>query len=910
MNREDLLAFWGKTVVRTGEPLEQTDAPSAGYPAYKPVLHHLLDVAAVALRWQHWNVASQKREAVLLGVGPEELAPALAFLAGIHDIGKFSRSFQALDPRFWPTRVLGPMRTEGNTKHWRNTAILLRTEPIASELEKLFPGTDRDLLGQLIAAVSGHHGQPPKIEEVNADSRSGQRSHQIGSVCVSAAHEAVLLLRQVIQPLPLKSLERHRSVARWSWMLSGFVTISDWVGSDDLTFRFEPSNIPIEEYWKIALSRADKALALKGLVPKVPVTRPSFATIAPQASGRLRPMQELAQEVALTTSAQLVIVEDTTGSGKTEAAVMLATRMMSAGKGEGIYFALPTMATANAMHGRLADTYRSFFVDSASPSLVLAHGRSNVSKFLSENRTGNSMASGSNDETASAYCTDWISDDRRKAFLADVGAGTIDQAFLAVLPKRFLTLRQFALARRILVIDEAHCFDSYMREELKELVRLHAQNGGSTIVLSATLTVSQRRELAEAFGTGIGLRNPEVLGEQLKSAGYPLLTSVSDGRVHEHEPGFDESLRREIAIERVPERRSAIATAIEAAEHGASVAVICNAVDEAIGAYEEISGRLADRTRIQLFHARFAQCDRQGIEDEVLRRFGRPSKVEDRAGRILVATQVVEQSLDLDFDFLVSDLCPIDLLIQRAGRLWRHMDLRPAHRRPIKGPRMVVLSPSPDDVSDAEWLKPALGNASYVYRNPAVMWRTAHALFNAGRITTPDSFRSLIEYVYAEDELPDVLRSQQIEAEGRLSGESALGRFNVVNLEDGYLALESELSPNEDIGTRLGEKTVTLRLAREREGRLIPWSLAPVDDPRIAWVVSEVRVRETLIQGTDPLDSDLRLHEEAKRDWPKWQRGMQIAIVQDDTGVRLGGRVRWTYCKTMGLKPCSPVTRE
>ena len=413
-------------------------------------------------------------------------------------------------------------------------------------------------------------------------------------------------------------------------------------------------------------------------------------------------MQKLAEEAPLKDGAQLFILEDTTGAGKTEAAIMLAARMMAAGKGEGLYFALPTMATANAMYGRLAGTYLKLFETSASEdlSLVLAHGKSNLSEAFRAIVNSTGMANGSENETASAFCTQWIADNRKKAFYADVGAGTIDQAFLSILPKKHLTLRQYGLAGRILIVDEAHCFDAYMGEELSALLELHAQNGGSAIVLSATLSLEQRRNMTEAFAKGLGLRDPEDLSDQLCSEAYPLLTSATIGGVQECESGFDSALRRSVTVERLPDRTIAETRALSAAKKGAAVLVICNAVDEAIAVYESIANQVDHLDRVHLFHARFAQGNRQDIEEDVLRRFGRDADPTDRAGHILVATQVVEQSLDLDFDLVISDLAPVDLIIQRAGRMWRHLDKRPRERRPVEKPHILVVSPDPDQVED------------------------------------------------------------------------------------------------------------------------------------------------------------------------------------------------------------------
>ena len=910
-----LLAFWGKTPRRPGNSPETVFNTTEGQCSYKPVLHHLIDVAAVALRWQQLNLSRLEREAALLKASPECLAKTTAFLSGVHDLGKFSRGFQAKVPELWPKQVLGPKREISDRGHWRNTAILLRAEPISQEFASLLPSIPYDI-APIIAAIAGHHGRPPEGQnEVHADPGKARRDQQLGEECVDAAHTAFCILRNLINPSPLLSLEKQKQSAQWSWRLSGLITLADWVGSDSLSFAFGPIDRPLDDYWNQALERAGEALKRKGLQPRSPKSRPSYASFAPQAAARPRPMQKLAKEAPLKDGAQLFILEDTTGAGKTEAAIMLAARMMAAGKGEGLYFALPTMATANAMYGRLAGTYQKLFETSAAddPSLVLAHGRSNLSEAFRTIVNSTGMANGSEDETASAFCTQWIADNRKKAFYADVGAGTIDQAFLSILPKKHLTLRQYGLAGRILIIDEAHCFDAYMGEELSALLELHAQNGGSAIVLSATLSLEQRRNMTEAFAKGLGLRDPEDLSDQLCSEAYPLLTSATIGGVQERESGFDSALRRSVTVERLPDRTTAKTRALSAAKEGAAVLVICNAVDEAIAVYESLVVQVDHSDHIHLFHARFAQSDRQAIEEDVLHRFAHDAKATDRAGHILVATQVVEQSLDLDFDLIISDLAPVDLIIQRAGRMWRHLDERPPESRPIDSPQVLVVSPDPDRVEDAKWLEPVLGKAAFVYQHAGVMWRSAKALFNAGRIDTPESFRPLIEYVYANEDVPPALEGKQLDDVGTESGERSLGQFNVVKLQDGYGNLPTELSGTEDIGTRLGEPTVMLRLARIEEDRLIPWCSVPDDDPNRAWSLSEIRVREKFLAGALSPPKDQALQERAKSNWPEWERDILIAVIEGDGRVRLEGvkdGSYFTYCPRIGFRRMVPPTRE
>ena len=181
------------------------------------------------------------------------------------------------------------------------------------------------------------------------------------------------------------------------------------------------------------------------------------------------------------------------------------------------------------------------------------------------------------------------------------------------------------------------------------------------------------------------------------------------------------------------------------------------------------------------------------------------------------------------------------------------------------------------------------------------MWRSAKALFDAGCIDTPGSFRPLIKCVYANEDVPLALEEKQIEDEGKEMGNRSLGQFNVVSLKDGYGNLSTDLSGTEDIGTRLGEETVTLRLARLAEGRLVPWCAD--DDPNRAWALSEIRVRKKFLTGASPPPEDQVLHDQAKRDWPEWERcEILIAVVEEDGRVRLEGVDRdFTYSKKRGM---------
>lgn len=823
-----------------------------------------------------------------------------AIAAGLHDLGKLSRSFQYLHPAFWPHSALGtrPDTLPQTLRHWEATAILLNTNEVRASLSSVFG--EHGLSETLISAVAGHHGAAPRGEYVHAAPLMARRHPEIGLECVAAA--AALSAELVSLFGILGNLGEIAEPEAFSFALNGLITLADWVGSDESFFEFVDPALPLTAYWPLALRRADEALESKGLLPAHAISAPSLHGLSAHA-GRPRPMQALAGSMPISEEPQIIVIEDGTGSGKTEAAFLLAGRMMAAGLGEGLFVALPTMATANAMHGRLEAALGGLFDGGA--SLVLAHGRAGIARQL-DTLVATGEEGGGEQSRVRTWFNAWIADSRKKAFFASAGVGTIDQAFLSILPKKHLTMRQYALAGRILVVDEAHACDAYMGEELKTLAEMHARLGGSMIVLSATLGLAVRSKLIESFalGRGVHSRRMGALREQVRSTAYPLLTRWSLGEgVEEIGVESDPALARSVDIARVETRADVVRIALDAAARGAAVAIVCNAVDPAIETFEALLAAGHDPSRVHLFHARFTVEDRLGIEERVQAWFGRASGDRERAGRILVATQVIEQSLDVDFDLIVSDLAAVDLIVQRAGRLWRHQ----RQQRPLAAPVLHLLTPDPGSVQELKWLEATLGPASFVYNMPGVLWRTARDLLAKGRLDTPGDLRRLIETAYdvREDDLPAALRSGHATSVGRGYAERAQARRNTIIPANGYIELTTP-SADEDIGTRLGEKSLTIRLGRRDGLALGPLCRRSGADDRLNWALSEIAVRDAWFRssrgGALPQPADEAIVEAARSLWPEWERGIPLYDVdRDGRLLSVEGRM-YLYDDETGLR--------
>lgn len=623
-----------------------------------------------------------------------------------------------------------------------------------------------------------------------------------------------------------------------SWQIAGLCTLADWIGSDGAHFSFCADPMPLDEYWKrVALPAADRAVRETELAPCRPSQFAGIERLFPKVA-QPTSLQAYLAEVEIPDGPSLWIIEDTTGSGKTEAAITLAQRLMASSRADGIYVALPTMATADAMYTRMGEAYRRLYDDETTPSLVLSHGSRHLSKaFRSSIGLSVQEPAGSAETEASAavYCNEWIADNRKKALFASVGVGTVDQALLAVLPARHQTLRLLGLQRKIIVLDEVHAYDTYMSGLLAVLLEEHARSGGSAILLSATIPVRMRRNLTQAYLHGLIAEPARAGSEEDATPAFPLVSSVDANRLTEQAFMVSTERRREVGVRFVYQYESALNSVVEKSHNGSCVCWIRNTVDDAKRAYGDLIECGITPDQIDLFHSRFSMVDRIQIEERVLRLFGERSSSAERHGRILIATQVVEQSLDLDFDFMISDLAPIDLLIQRAGRLRRHL-------RDAEGNRtssdtdgrgvttLYVFAPEFSPEPPSTWPGEAFRGTLAVYAYPGRLWLTQRILEEKGRWIMPDDARTLIEYVYgvgAQELIPDALERRESRAIGEDHSKRAVAELNALRFESGYCRENGGVDLWDDehrIMTRLGGESVEVVLVVDRDGALIPYA--------------------------------------------------------------------------------------
>jgi CRISPR-associated endonuclease/helicase Cas3 len=870
----DPRSFWGKSRTSDG--------------TIHPLPYHCLDVASVADVLLEQYPRRLQWLATMLAADLQTVKGLLVRLIALHDIGKFHPEFQNKVSGY----CLEHFPDLENYARYGGRHDLLGYQ-IADRLD-LFDDFAPHLEGwcppdfdKLFAAVAFHHGSPAEPELNSAWSKGAD----VVAPTVRKYVEGVVRLIPCEGRLPR---QQKSSLEVVSWAVAGLTVLADWIGSNSEIFEFHEPNLTLAEYWPKARERAERAVTEAGILPVAVRELAAPVELLPYGE-TASPLQIAAFDVPISEGPQLFIIEDVTGAGKTEAALILASRLLAAGQANGLYFALPTMATANAMYERMRCVYRKLFASSELPSLVLAHGRRALNDgFTDTILTAPSVTAIASDgsEPSEVACTAWIADDRRKSFFAHVGAGTIDQALLSVLPSRHQALRLWGLADRVLIVDEAHSYDPYVNRELERLIEFHTALGGSTIILSATLATQERNRLADAFSKG-ALRQTGISVAPACNQHYPLLTAISVGGRLEREVESREDLKRILPVRRLADFDAAVEAVVFAATEGASVAWIRNAVDDAIEAAQALEARGLEPL---LLHARFAMGDRLDKEKEIARRLGRRSEKEDRRGFVVVGTQILEQSLDYDVDAMVSDLAPIDLIIQRGGRLWRHPDRA---ERPFSNAELLVVSPDPGDVRDERWYAQVSERAPYVYRDHRVIWRTARALFDAGQIETPGKVRDLIARVYDDgaEPCPEVIENASYQADGQRYSHVSVAESNLLRLENGYRGNNQLWRDDRKIPTRFEEElSVVFRLGLMSNGQIVPWWSDGIDrndarQKRQAWALSEVSIQQRRASGVPAPTGDLaRMIQAAKADWGKWEQDIPLLLLEPN-GASWQGRV-------------------
>ena len=792
------LALWAKSGDETGHSL----------------ICHMLDVAAVAeaiVRRESDRTRTWVSER--LGLPPASVATWLGALVGLHDFGKAIPGFQAKWDVGKASGAAAGLRFRAIAlaadRHDVASAVLLR-QMLATRAS--YPAW----VDALSLALGAHHGYVPRPTDLlNGKPRNEGTEWNAARRALFDAYWQVFALEsepgQSCPDLP---------VTAW---FAGLTSVADWIGSNtDWFLPGERDETLVGHYGK-ARELAERALdeigwpAYRPLLDHEEGTDALIRQVLRRQTGEeisARPLQSVADRLLSEANGPtLMIVEAPMGEGKTELAFLAHLRLQAANGHRGLYVALPTQATGNAMFDRALTFLQSFSSD-IRLDIQLAHGGAILDERIPRLRG----VDASSDESVTSSA--WFSQ-RRRALLSPYGVGTVDQALFATLNVKHHFVRLWGLANRVVVLDEVHAYDTYTSGLIEALLRWLKAMNCSVVLMSATLPLRRRAAFIEAWGA-----------RDTGGTAYPrVLMTIGDQVVGDH------VVCRPLApihVSGIAEDTEVVAeAALAKLKGGGCGVVIVNTVQRAQTLYGLLKGRVAEDVELLLFHARYPADERGIRERAVLSHFGRGGERPARA--LLVATQVVEQSLDIDFDFMISDLAPADLLLQRAGRLHRHERIRPeAHATPT----LIVAGLVGDRLP--ELIETAWG---FVY-DPYVLYRTWAILVGEPVWHFPDDIDRLVQEVYGNDPFEGVERAEFVKALDQALGKHLAivqdHRQRAINVaidaqaepQNAYLQPPRAGEEGDDPGlravTRLGDDGVTaVPILVAQDG----WRLFPSDPP-------------------------------------------------------------------------------
>jgi len=737
--------------------LKRIWAKTAEDGTWHPLLLHCLDVAAAALAvLEREPLKTRCQLAAALGLPWHDARPWLLLLIAAHDVGKACPGFQCK----WQNLSGLDAGRSPNTKI--NHAFVSQIVLAAWLQER---GWSEELARLAADAVGCHHGSRASTRTL--DLLAGDASAVGRAEWQAVRHETLEALQAVFQPgePPAKATFTGPEFM----MLAGLTSFADWIGSNAGWFGFAGENdIADPKGWFENRSHvAERTLDEIGWLPRAPLSAMprSFAEVF---EFEPRPLQQAtATALAEVPEPAIILIEAPMGEGKTEAAWFAHLELQRKFDHRGMYIALPTQATGNAMFARTLEFLQKHGAGRRL-DIQLLHGGTLLNAAFQELRLA-SVHDEDAGKAADVRASEWFTS-KKRALLSEYGVGTVDQALLPILPVRHHFVRLWGLANRVVIFDEIHAYDAYTGTLLIHLVRWLLALGSSVVLLSATLPPAIRRKLAEVVGT----RLPE------QGAAYPRLTLFSSGAVSQEHFAADPSRRQTIEVRPIGAALEEVQAALAERLGGGGMGLaLVNTVQRAQQLYslypegsallwegEQVGKRLEDGTEVYLFHARFPAAQRQIREQRVLDIFGKSGEETGlRAGRkILIATQVAEQSLDLDFDVIATDLAPIDLLLQRAGRLWRH----PRERRPVAGPALLVAGL--DGEQPANFGRPLWWSAVYAESILLSTWTLLSDSMHR-TIILPDDIDRLVQSVYEEQiEMPESLRERMDKALAEADG--------------------------------------------------------------------------------------------------------------------------------------------
>lgn len=783
-----------------------------------PLMTHLDDTMRVARwLWMNW-ISDGQRAFCIRSIDPsnEETAVNLAgFLGAVHDIGKATPVFQTQKGYCNSLDLDRILLEKLERAGFCGISSLQLTEPskshhtIAAEylLSNNFHVND-----DISSIVGGHHGKPVD-NRTNVDDEKYyplnlfQSEDCNSEIFYKWEFVQKRILEWALQQNGFTSVEQLPTLAEPAQVIySGLLIMADWIASNSSFFPL----ISVNE-----LNAGDPKCRFRTGMLKWGINLPLQIQNCPNADELFEnrfgfapvDFQRKVCDTAENISAPgIMILEAPMGIGKTEAALGAAEELASITGRSGLFFGLPTQATSNGMFTRVECWLKNITSSyGAKQSLRLCHGKAALNEEMNHLRE-QSEARGvdvDDKEDGNVYVNEWFSG-RKKTMLDDYVVGTVDNFLLLALKQKHLALRHLGFSKKVVIIDEVHAYDVYMQQYLEEALKWMGAYGTPVILLSATLPVKKRQELITAYLRGMGLRKRDIVfSADIQSLSYPII-SFTDGKEVRSVTDFLPMKERTIQIRKLKDE-GLLMTVENMLEEGGVAGIIVNTVRRAQALGVELAKRFGNDA-VEVLHSSFIATDRINKENTLLAMIGkngnRPNK------KIIIGTQVIEQSLDIDFDVLISDLCPMDLLLQRIGRLHRHVIDRP---HLLADPVAYILG-TDDDLGFEK-------GSEHIY-GTYFLARTQY--FLPEKISIPSDIPKLIEEVYGEEKI----------------------RFS----DDQQAIYEKSIEQMETLRKNKKDKAIAYKLddPREKEN-LIGWLKNPDTSPYEETAMAQVRdVVETI----------------------------------------------------------------
>lgn len=740
----------------------------------KSLIDHMLETGIVAGCLMNGIFKSLTNKLVeLTGVDETVLKQQIMFICAMHDIGKCHPVFQGRDAE--TNEML-----RGYELNQETAMTTFRHEEYAESILGNLFGFDADMRSKMMIRqiISLHHQKEKERNKekdfVEINSKISERWKNIQKYIYDYIKEIFPCEKIEFPDIAFKNPKIKFAVENG---ILGILITSDWIASNtdimDSKTIHDFSDLESYRIWK--QKQVMSFLTWEQLTPGMFPKAQTFDDLFHFGDGR--PVQRDVAKLVQEHHMKLMLIESGCGSGKTEAALYAASVLGNKNELSGIYMGLPTGTSAEAIQERVDN-----FLDELNMKKTKLY--TSKSMLLRENNAEPS----------------WT-DVSRQRLLAPSAVGTVDQVMTAARLVRFESVRMAGLSSKVLIIDEIHAYDAYMITVIERLLQICDIIGVPVILLSATLPVSTKKKL---FASIIDESDIDV------HSGYPLISYVTtDNKFAEYQSESHEPDKK-IECESMPilnDYEAIAKRAVKNIERGGCECVIMNTVSDAINVYDNIKKIADENCNIILYHARMPETTKDEKIKKILKWCGKDrSERPERA--IIVGTQVLEQSIDIDVDYMITAICPVDLLLQRIGRYHRHSDAGTIREHiDVKNIVQVLI---PDTCDDTEY-----GGTGYVYK-PCYLDATRQVITEHPMLSIPSCTPEIINRVYESADIKTI-------TEDRIK--NAKSDAGNINIENGFELYEKcvlgKLSDKYVNVRESGEPTVQIAILNDSKIKIV-----------------------------------------------------------------------------------------